>query len=106
MTTKSGAKPVSTCEICGRELILGQNVDLHHLIPKTFKGTETILIHRICHTKIHSLFTERELLHHYHTAERLRSHPEMEKFIRWLRNKAPEFKAANRPSKSKGLRKG
>jgi hypothetical protein len=86
-------------------MVEGRSVDLHHLIPKTFKGEVTILIHRVCHTKIHSLLTERELLNHYHTVERLKSHPEMEKFIRWLQGKPPEFKTSNIPSKSKGLRK-
>lgn len=92
---------IGLCPICDRDMVEGRSVDLHHLIPKTFKGSETILIHRICHTKIHSLFTERELLNHYHTVERLRSHSEMEKFIQWLKGKDPEFRDRNKPLKSK-----
>lgn len=68
----------------------------HHLIPKTYKGTETVTIHVICHNKIHTVFSESELLRYYHTPERINSHPEMAKFIHWLRNKPAEFKSRNK----------
>ena len=48
------------CPLCNRELGT-EWIDEHHLIPKTFKGKETITLHRICHEKIHSTFSEREL---------------------------------------------
>jgi hypothetical protein len=102
--TTDNRKVVGECPICGRPLVDGPSVDLHHLIPKTYKGKETVLIHRVCHTKIHSLFTERELYFHYNTVERLRDHPEMEKFIKWLKNKDPEFRTGNEFAKSKGRR--
>src|SRR4051812_681923 len=58
------------CPLCGR--VLGsENVDEHHLVPKVFKGTEKWKLHRVCHTKIHATFTERELANYYHTWERL-----------------------------------
>ena len=36
-------------------------------------------MHRICHSKIHSLFTEQELRDSYDTLEKLRAHPEVAK---------------------------
>lgn len=79
-----------TCGLCGREL--GEvNVDLHHLIPKTFKGTETVPMHRICHVKIHSVFTERELLHYYHTFDRMLEREEIQVFVNWVCRKEPGF---------------
>jgi hypothetical protein len=92
------------CAICGRILVLGKSVNEHHLVPKTFKGTEKILIHVICHTKIHSVFSERELLNYYHTPERIKSHPEMDKFILWVRKKDPEFRDRNAPTQNRKRR--
>ncbi|SDH44335.1 MULTISPECIES: hypothetical protein [unclassified Duganella] len=80
------------CPLCGR--VLGTvNIDRHHLVPKTFKGREQFPIHKICHRKIHSVFSERELLHHYHTWEALRAHPDIQKFIAWVARKPPGFYA-------------
>jgi len=80
---------VTKCPICNRKL--GKATDNHHLIPKTFGGKDKITIHKICHSKIHSMFTERELQHHYHTIERLLLHEEMQKFVKWVKKKDPEF---------------
>jgi hypothetical protein len=80
----------STCPLCSRPLG-SQNIDEHHLVPKTFKGTETSTMHRICHRKIHATFTERELLNYYHTAERLLENEEIQKFVTWVSKKPPEF---------------
>lgn len=78
------------CPLCGRKINTGGG-SLHHLVPKTFKGKVTVNLHRICHNKIHSLFTERELLHYYNTIERLHESEEMQKFIKWLERKDPDF---------------
>jgi 5-methylcytosine-specific restriction endonuclease McrA len=82
--------PESLCPLCGR--VLGTvNIDRHHLVPKTFKGKEQFAIHKICHRKIHSVFTERELLKSYHTWEALRASDEIRTFIDWVAGKPPEF---------------
>ena len=78
------------CPLCGR--ILGTaNIDRHHLIPKTFKGKQQFAIHKICHRKIHSALTERELLQSYHTWDALRGHQDIAAFIAWVAKKPPEF---------------
>lgn len=78
------------CPLCGR--LLGTvNIDRHHLIPKTFKGKDQFPIHKICHRKIHSAFTERELLQNFHTWDALRGHNEIRTFIDWVARKPPEF---------------
>lgn len=85
------------CGICGR--MLNSNISDHHLIPKEHNGRGTILIHNICHNKIHSTFTNKELLHHYHTVERLVDHPEMIKFINWIKTKPLDFYDKNDDTK-------
>ena len=75
------------CPLCGRELAAPYN--RHHLIPlsKGGRNTEKIPLHKICHDKIHAVFTEMELKRFYHTIPRIQEHEEMAKFIRWVRNK-------------------
>lgn len=79
------------CPLCGRELVPPYN--RHHLLPlsKGGKGTTTILLHKICHDKIHAVFTEMELKRHYHTIERLQQSEEMAAFIKWVRKKEPGY---------------
>lgn len=88
------------CPLCGRPLGTVQ-VDRHHLIPRTFKGKEQFLVHKICHRKIHSVFTERELLQTYHTWEALRSASEIADFIAWVARKPPGFYTSTATSNKK-----
>lgn len=90
-----------TCGLCGREVIKGPSADEHHLIPKSFKGKVTETIHRVCHTKIHSVFTEKELAVHYHTFDRLKEHDEIKKFIKWVAKKPPDFYTKNEQTNRK-----
>lgn len=82
------------CKICGRELGT-VNVDQHHLMPKTFKGksddTNLFPLHKICHRKLHSVFTAREMQHHYHTFERILEHSEIQKFVKWVQKKPIDY---------------
>jgi Mg2+ and Co2+ transporter CorA len=78
------------CPICQRELGT-VNVDEHHLVPKTFKGKDTVALHKICHRKIHATFTERELANYYNTIERILEHEEIQKFIKWVAKKSIDY---------------
>ena len=78
------------CPLCGRPLGT-ENIDRHHLVPKSLKGREQFPIHKICHRKIHSIFSERELLRSYHTWDALKEHEDIRSFIGWVANKPPGF---------------
>jgi hypothetical protein len=78
------------CPICGRPIPASQK-DAHHLIPKSKGGKSTEFLHRICHRQIHALFTENELASQFNTAQALQAHPEMQRFIYWVRSKPNEF---------------
>lgn len=93
----------SICPLCGREL--DSTADRHHLVPKTFKGKETILLHKICHRKIHSIFTERELQHHFHTIERIQGDYEIQKFIKWVSKKPIDFYDGSKDTNKKRKRR-
>jgi hypothetical protein len=79
------------CPLCGRILIDGPSVNAHHLVPRSHRGRDTVRMHRICHAKIHAVFSERELAQYYHTAERLLESEEIRKFVNWVRKKDPQF---------------
>jgi hypothetical protein len=88
------------CGICGRPLGT-ENIDQHHLIPKTFKGKDLVTLHRICHRKLHSVLTEREMANYYHTLERLREHTEIEKFVKWVAKKEPSYYSGSDETKTR-----
>jgi hypothetical protein len=79
------------CPLCGRPL--AEPFNKHHLIPisKGGKHTETILLHNICHKKIHSVFREIELKRYYNTIERIKENEEIQKFIKWVGKKEPNY---------------
>ena len=52
---------LGSCPLCGRVMFKGDSVDRHHWQPKSQGGTAAEYLHRICHRKLHSLFTGREL---------------------------------------------
>lgn len=84
---------LAICEICHRELTPTSYSDEHHLIPKSRGGayTDKIKIHRICHDKIHSIWTENELAAYYNTPERMLVNEDLQKFIKWVSKKDPTF---------------
>ena len=79
------------CALCNRQL--AEPSVRHHLIPlsKGGKDTPTVTMHKICQNKVIAVFTETELKTQYNTIERLQGHEEIEKFIKWVKNKPPEF---------------
>lgn len=92
------------CSICKRPLE-GGIVQAHHLIPKTFKGSETIDIHKICHQKIHATFSERELKNYYHTPKRILESEEIRKFVKWVEKKPVDYYTKNDDTKGRKKRR-
>lgn len=72
-------------------MIEGGSVDRHHLVPKVRGGRETVFLHRICHRKLHSLWSESELERLFHDVETIRAHPEIRRFVAWLEGKPATF---------------
>lgn len=94
------AKLQSICPLCDRP-IPPDEVDAHHVIPRALGGKVTLDLHRMCHRQIHALFTEIELARDYATPERLKSHPDMQRFIVWVRKRPPGFRERVRRSVKK-----
>lgn len=96
-----------TCELCERKDI---EVTRHHLIPRTrhrnkrnkkvFAREEVVSrladLCRPCHKFIHTLLTEKQMEAEYNTVPDLAAHPEIRKFIDWIRTKPPGLKVRSR----------
>lgn len=100
---------MNNCKLCDRDIPI-KELSEHHLIPKTFGGKRVsenmIDLHRICHDMIHRTFTERELQHHYYTVERIKDNEDIQKFIKWVKKKSPDFYVKSKDTKErKGKRR-
>ena len=90
-------KQKSVCELCGRQMQAGTTE--HHLIPRTCHSNKwfkkqftreqmqkTVSLCRDCHNTIHRFIPrEKQLGRHFHTLELLRSHPQIARYIGWIR---------------------
>jgi len=85
------------CELCQRE----KPLTFHHFIPVTlhknkwFKKNFTReqmkeganICKDDCHRQIHRLITEKELGKKYNNINKLLSHPEVKKYIKWIKKR-------------------
>lgn len=87
------------CCVCGRS---GAALTRHHLVPRMVDGRKSTrrrvggdkvglvaLVCAACHRQIHSVFTETELGRDFNTPDKIRSHPEIRKFVAWVSKQPP-----------------
>ena len=87
-------------------MVPGRSVNKHHLLPKLKggKGVTPCDVHAICHSKVHSVWSEAELARIYSDCD---GEPErvwavygenehIQKFVSWVSKKDPTFKDSNR----------
>lgn len=77
------------CPLCQRPSARASRTIIS--FPAPTKGRETVAVHPICHRKIHSVLTERELKDAFHTIPALRAHPDIATFLKWIAAKDPDF---------------
>ncbi len=92
------------CPICERPLIDGPSVDRHHWVPLSRGGREAAVLHRICHRMLHRLFTEAELARSYSTADAVLGHPDMQRFVAWVRRQPADYVGWPRAPRGSGRR--
>ncbi|MFD1017794.1 HNH endonuclease [Thalassobacillus hwangdonensis] len=85
----------NTCDLCMRSPI---TTTVHHLVPKQHGGADGPVadLCSACHRQVHALFTNQELAAFYHTVERLRDHPDMYKYLKWVKKQDPEKRITTR----------
>ena len=89
------------CPLCLRPMVRGGSVNEHHLIPRMYGGTRKYFMHRVCHSKVHSLFHEAELAYLYNTFAKLRAEPKVKSFLKWISRQDPEFTTRHRRPREK-----
>lgn len=86
------------CALCERS---GLPLTRHHLIPRTrhknkrnkreFERDDVrgriLMLCRDCHSQVHVLLSEKELEREYNTLERLLAHPEVARYVEWVRGR-------------------
>jgi hypothetical protein len=94
---------MDNCPICGRPF--DTTMSEHHLIPKSKKGKDTVTVHNVCHSKIHSVFVESELKNYYHTIARIMESDQMQKFAKWAAKKPANFQDSSNMTNQRHPRK-
>lgn len=79
------------CPLCGRPMIEGPSVDRHHWTPRSLGGRAAEPLHTVCHRMLHRLFTHAELACLYDTPEKACRHPELQRFLKWVRKQPAEY---------------
>lgn len=88
------------CPICKRE-VPENKWEKHHLIPKSKKGKETILVCNCCGKVIHQLFSIKELEIKYNTFDSIMSNPKIKKWAEWAFKKPLDFTICMKEKKRK-----
>jgi hypothetical protein len=88
-----------SCTIC-RRLTPPEYQEKHHLVPKSRKGKETILVCRNCGDQLHKLFSNKEMERAYNTIEAILSDERIQKWIKWVKKKK-DFRVCVKAKKKK-----
>lgn len=83
------AEPV-ICPLCERA-IPDDQIEDHHLVPKSKGGKIKVPLHRICHSHIHAAFTDAQLAKKFSTIAAILEDPAIQKFVNWVKTKPPGF---------------
>ena len=88
------------CPLCRRPMPDG-SWNEHHLIPATFRGTEKVKLHKICHDTLHRTFTEREMQKYYNTIGRLMEHEKIQAFVTWVKKQPNDYYSKTKETKDR-----
>lgn len=97
---------LGVCPICERDMFKdGKSTNQHHFVPKSQGGKEQDMVHRVCHDKIHSIWTEKQLAQEYSSAEAILENEEMKKFVKWIEKKDELFYTSTFDSKERNKKR-
>jgi len=78
------------CPICQRKTPMGYQ-EKHHLIPKTKKGKETIIVCISCGDMLHQLFDNNFLKNNLNTIEKINNNEKVQNWVNWIKKKPDLF---------------
>lgn len=99
------------CELCKRT---GLELTRHHLIPRKRhrrrscrqrydreeRQTRVAMLCRPCHSTVHATLDEKALEQAFNTVESLSSHPEIARFVGWVRKQPVDRRVSIRRPKA------
>ena len=79
------------CPLCERDMPRWQ-ITLHHLTPKEEggKAEDRTPMCRPCHKQLHAVFSNKHLEREMDSIDRLKSSPELQPFLKWIRKQKPD----------------
>ena len=92
------------CPICSRPMFDDGATDKHHMTPKSRGGKVTTRIHRVCHSFIHSMWTEKELEEQFSDPSAILADEQAQFFVAWVSKKPPSYYDKSVRSLKKGRR--
>lgn len=74
------------CALCEREV---SYLTKHHLVPRQKGGTmgKTVELCSPCHKTLHATFTNTELVQRHDTLEKLKTAPELQPYLKWIKKR-------------------
>jgi hypothetical protein len=91
-----------SCGLCGRPFT-HNGLTRHHCLPRQKGGVaeDVELLCSQCHSMVHATYTNSTLAALYPTLAELRTAPELEKYLRWVRKQPPSRRKRNQPRRRK-----
>lgn len=79
------------CALCHRH-VPPHLITLHHLTPRERggKAEHRTPLCKPCHKQLHALFSNKQLEQLYSSLEVIRSAPELQPFLKWVRKQKPD----------------
>jgi len=84
-------QPDIVCPVCKRNTPY-KFQEKHHLVPKSKKGKDTVLVCINCGDMLHKLISNKEMKTMYNTVEVINSHPDVIKWAKWVSKKPDSFR--------------
>jgi hypothetical protein len=92
---RSPEPETGTCSLCERE-VPRSLITLHHLRPRQNGSTarHRTPLCRPCHKQLHAVYSNKTLAHSLHSSDQLKSAPELQPFLGWIRKQKsiPSFR--------------
>ena len=82
------------CPLCGRKIAAGRSVNLHHLVPRSCNGRDTVALHRILPCRDPCGTLEKGTGAPVQRDRESRDYPRLSRFIAWVRPKPPNSGSA------------
>ncbi len=81
----------AVCSLCERE-VPRYMITLHHLKPRERggKAEHRTPLCRPCHKQLHAVFSNKRLAREMDSIDRLKSAPQFQPFLKWIRKQKPD----------------